>query len=244
MNNNDDNMTLRPESRHLFSKADKGSLPRERALRDGFGSLSDAEIMAILLGTGTKGKNVLDLSHEILNSHKGHLSELASMTVNEITDRYSGIGQSKALSLLASLELGRRAAQDAAELQSARVAVRSSNDSYELMRHKMQHLDHEEFRILMLNNSLKRIKEVKISEGTSTVTLVDVKKIIKAMIDCGAVNVILFHNHPSGSLKPSAQDDTLTRKIVEATKLFDFRVLDHIIITLGGYYSYSDNSRL
>ena len=232
------------KSRKLSDTTDPSSMPRERAMRHGFKSLSNAEIMAILLGTGTKGKNVLDLAHEIILSHGGHLSELARMSAKDITDSYSGIGISKALTLLAALELGRRAAQDAAEVQSSRTAITRSQDSYELMRNKLQHLDHEEFWVLLLNNSLKRIADVKINEGTTTCTVVEVKKIIKAMIDNGAVCVILFHNHPSGNLKPSAQDDALTRKIVEGAKIFDFRVLDHIIVTDSGFYSYADNSRM
>ena len=231
-------------SRRLQDITERSSMPRERALKYGFSSLSDAEIMAILLGTGTKGKNVLDLSNEILVAHKGHLSELMRLSAKNITDRFSGVGLSKALTLLAALELGRRAARDAAELQSARIAIKSSQDTYELMRVKLQHLDHEEFWILMLNNSLKRIDDIRINEGATNFTVVEIKKIIKAMIDSGANNVVLFHNHPSGQLNPSAQDDSLTRKIVEAAKLFDFRVLDHLIITDTGYYSYADNSRL
>lgn len=232
------------QNRHLFKTTDRSMLPRERALKHGVKTLSDAEIMAILLGTGMKGKNVLDLANEILLDNKGHLSELANLSAKDITDRYGGIGLSKSLGLLAALELGRRAAQDAAELQASRKAVTKSQDSYELMRHKLQNLDHEEFWILLLNNSLKRIRDVKINEGATNFTVVEVKKIIKAMIDNGANNVILFHNHPSGRLQPSAQDDSLTRKISEAAKIFDFRVLDHIIITPGGYFSYTDSGKM
>lgn len=231
-------------SRRLHDMTDKASMPRERALKYGFASLSDAEIMAILLGTGTKGKNVLDLSNEILLAHKGHLSELMRLSAKNITERFSGIGLSKALTLLAALELGKRAARDAAELQASRTAIKTSKDNFELMRARLQHLDHEEFWILMLNNSLKRIDDIRINEGATNFTVVEIKKIIKAMIDNGANNVVLFHNHPSGQLAPSTQDDNLTRKIVEAAKLFDFRVLDHLIITDSGYYSYADNSRL
>lgn len=230
--------------RHLTTITDKSMLPRERALKFGFATLSHAEIMAILLGTGTKGKNVLDLSNEILCWADGHLSELMHMTPHDIVRQFGGVGQSKALMLLAALELGKRAAQDLVEVEAARKAIRSSGDSYQLMRHKLLDLDHEEFWIMLLNNSLKRICDVKISEGTVAATIVEVKKIIKVMIDNGANTVVLFHNHPSGNLTPSAQDDSLTRKIVEAAKLFDFRVVDHIIIGSNGYYSYSDSGRL
>lgn len=249
---NDDTSDIQPTKaterkggeRHLHSTNEKSSLPRERALLYGFESLSDAEIMAILLGTGTKGKNVLELSNEILIYNRGHLSELMRMSVTDITRQFSGIGRSKALGLLAALELGRRAAYDAAMVQSSQTPITKSQDSYELMRHKLQHLTHEEFWILLLNNSLKRITEVKIGHGVTTYTAVEIKDIIKAMIDSGANSVILFHNHPSGQLKPSSSDDILTRKIVDAAKLFDFRVIDHIIVTKSGYYSYADNGRL
>ena len=235
--------TSKPD-RYLFNIADRSSLPRERAMREGFASLSDTEIMAILLGSGIKGKNVIDLASEIIHTYNGHLSELVNASVRDITGRFNGVGPSKALLLLAALELGRRAAQDAAEVQASRMAVTKSQDSYELMRNKLQHLDHEEFWILLLNNSLKRITDVKINEGATNFTIVEIKKIIKAMIDTGANNVILFHNHPSGQLKPSMQDDNLTKKISEAAKIFDFKVIDHIIVTPSGYYSYADNSRL
>lgn len=232
------------QGRHLFSLADKSTLPRERAIRHGINTLSDVEIMAILLGTGTKGKNVIDLANEIVRESGGHLSELMRMTVREFTRRYSGIGPGKALTLLAALELGRRAADDAAKVEMARKPMTDSVACYEAMRNNLQHLDHEEFWILMLNNSLKRIAEVRINEGATNFTVVEIKKIIKHMIDYGANHVVLYHNHPSGKLMPSAQDDSLTQKIKEAAKIFDFRVIDHIIISSSGYYSYADKGRL
>lgn len=232
------------QGRHLFSLADKSTLPRERAIRHGINTLSDVEIMAILLGTGTKGKNVIDLANEIVRESGGHLSELMRMTVREFTRRYSGIGPGKALTLLAALELGRRAADDAAKVEMARKPMTDSVACYEAMRNNLQHLDHEEFWILMLNNSHKRIAEVRINEGATNFTVVEIKKIIKHMIDYGANHVVLYHNHPSGKLMPSAQDDSLTRKIKEAAKIFDFRVIDHIIISSSGYYSYADKGRL
>lgn len=232
------------KGRHLTSITDKSMLPRERALRYGLRTLGDAEIMAILLGTGTKGKNVLDLSNEILLEHKGHLSELMRLTPKDIARQFLGIGQSKALLLLAALELGKRAAQDLAEVQASRVPVRSSKTSYDLMRNKLQDLGHEEFWVMLLNTSLKRICDVKINEGASNMTIVEVKKVIKAMIDYDANAAIVFHNHPSGNIKPSVQDDELTKKIVGAAKVFDLKILDHIIIGSNGYYSYSDEGRL
>lgn len=231
-------------SRHLFSISDKSMLPRERALKSGMSNLSDVEIMAILLGTGTKGKNVIDLSSEIVLAYNGHLSELMALTPKQITERFSGMGQSKALTLLAALELGRRAALDAAEVLGSRKAMTSSASSYEIMRHKLQNLDHEEFWVMLLNNSLKRITDVRINVGAVNYTIVEIRKVIAAMIEHGANRAILFHNHPSGLMRPSPEDDKLTRKIIDAAKIFDFSIVDHIIISPTGYFSYADEGRL
>lgn len=230
--------------RKLKNVTDTSSLPRERAVKLGINALSDAEIIAILLGTGIRGKNVLDLANEILMEYDGHLSELLNLSVEKITTKFSGIGRSKALLLLAAVEIGRRAAQDHAEQQANRKSLRSSQDCYNLMKNRLSELDHEEVWITLLNNSLKRITDVRISLGATTSATVEVKNIVRQMIDKGSNNVILFHNHPSGQLKPSANDDALTRKIKDALKLFDFKVIDHLIITSNGYYSYCDEGRL
>ena len=230
--------------RRLFEIVDKSSLPRERARREGIRVLSDSEIMAILLRTGTQGKNVLDLAQEILRSTDGHLSRLFYMTPQEVMKKFSGIGEGKALSLLAALELGRRAAHDLAQVELSRKALKTSSDCYQLMRNRLQDLPHEEFWVLMLNNSLKPIKEICVNKGATNFTVVEIKNIVKPMIDAGANHAVLFHNHPSGSLNPSGQDDAITRKITEALRLFDFKVIDHIIITPSSYYSYADNGRL
>ncbi len=231
-------------SRRLTEVTEKSLLPRERALRYGFGPLSDAELVAILLGTGIQGKNVMDLANEIITAHRGHLSELNGMTVNELTRRYAGIGPTKALLLLAAVELGRRAAQDAAEVAMSRRQYGTSAACYELMKNTLSNLDHEEFWVLLLNNNLRRIDHLRINEGATNFTVVETKKIIKLMMDRGANRVVLFHNHPSGLNKPSAQDDSLTNRICEAAGLFDFQVVDHVIVTPCGYYSYADNGRL
>lgn len=231
-------------SRRLTDVTEKSLLPRERALKHGFAHLSNAELLAILLGTGIKGKNVMDLSNEILNFYKGHLSELNGMSVNELTCSFAGIGRTKALLLLAAVELGRRSAQDAAEVALSRQKFDTSEACYQLMQNTLQRLDHEEFWVLLLNNSLRYIDHFRINEGASNFTVVEVKKIIKAMMDRGANRVVLYHNHPSGQLNPSAHDDNITRKIADAANLFEFRVIDHVIVTPCGYYSYADNGRL
>lgn len=230
--------------RNLNRITDKSNMPRERAIKHGFSSLSDREIMAILLGTGVQGKNVLDLSDEILKDNDGHLSKIASMTCSQITSRYKGIGPGKALTVLAALELGKRASRDAAEIERLRKQITSSDIIYRYMRHHFDGLDHEEFWILMLNRALRAVGEFCVSKGGMIATVVDIKLIVRQMLDNGALAVVLCHNHPSGNLNPSGEDDGITRRIKAAVEIFDMRVIDHLIFTASGYYSYNDEGRL
>lgn len=215
--------------------------PREKALRYGVKSLSTAELMAIIFSTGLRGKSVIQLSNEILSDAGGHLSKVARMSVAEMLRRYKGVGQAKALALLAGLELGLRAGADARTVEDP--VIRSSSDVYELMKPRLASLPHEEFWVMYLTQSSRVISQVNISRGGVAATAVDVKIILKNAIDSLASCIVLAHNHPSGTLSPSAQDDNLTRKIVEGAKIVDVRVLDHIIITDAGYYSYKDKGR-
>lgn len=216
--------------------------PREKAAKHGIKSLSDTELMAIIFSTGLKGKSVIELSREILDDNDGHLSNVARLTVAEMLKRYKGIGPAKALTLLAALELGSRSAADAAKIDNP--TVNSSEVAYRLMKHHFERLDHEEFWVLLLSQAGKPVREVKIGQGGVTGTAVDVKLILRAAIDNLASAIILFHNHPSGNMKPSQQDNALTRKIKDAAKLIDTRVHDHIIVTDGGYYSFNDEGCL
>lgn len=217
-------------------------LPREKALTFGIKSLSDTELMAIIFGTGMKGVSVLEMSQNILTDNKGHLSDIAAMSPKAFSERYKGIGPAKALTLLAGIELGLRAAGDAARKQKN--PITSSKFAYELMRSRLQDLDHEEFWALMMNNSAIPVAETFIASGGQTATVVDIKILIRKALENKAVRMIVFHNHPSGNNRPSAQDDALTRKINEAAKLLDIRLDDHIIITPTDYFSYNDNGRL
>lgn len=216
--------------------------PREKAMRCGVKTLTDAELMAIVFSTGLKGKSVLDLSREILIDNQSHLSNVARLSPSQIIDRYKGIGQAKAITLLAALELGSRAASDAMKMQYRQISC--SADASKIMQHHFQNLDHEEFWAMLLNNGAKIISEIRISEGGQTGTVVDIRKLMRAVLQSKAVRMILFHNHPSGTLRPSGQDDSLTKKIKDAAAFFDIRVDDHIIITDRGYYSYSDEGRI
>lgn len=226
----------------LIREMDNEERPREKAMKHGVKSLSDTELMAIIFSTGLKGKSVIELSREILKDNNNHLSEVSRLTVKEMLNRYKGIGPAKALTLLAALELGSRSASDAARVDNP--TVNSSSVAYKLMKHHFEHLDHEEFWIMLLSQSGKVIREVKIGQGGLTGTVADVKLILRSAIEELASSMILFHNHPSGNLRPSAQDDALTRKIADAAKLIDSRVNDHIIVSDSSYYSYNDEGRL
>lgn len=216
--------------------------PREKALSRGFKALSEAELMALIFATGIKGKSVLRLSEDILADNQGHLSLVTSMSVPEICRRYKGIGPAKAITLLAALELGSRAAADALKIE--RPVLNSSQLVYNVMRHHFDRLTHEEFWIVMLNRRGLMIKDMQISSGGTTATVVDVKIIVRAAVESLAESIILCHNHPSGSLQPSVQDDKLTEKIKGACHLLDIAVPDHLIFTDRSYYSYADNGRI
>lgn len=216
--------------------------PRERAMKYGVKSLSTTELMAIIFGTGVSGKSVIQLSDEILADNDGHISKVARLTVKDLLQRYKGIGPAKAIALLAALEVGARAAADAALISDPQ--IRTSAQAADVMRPHFRGLTQEEFWIMLLNQAGRVIREINISRGGLTATAVDVKVIMRHALEHYATAMILFHNHPSGNLSPSPQDDHLTRHIVEAAKLFDIRVNDHIIITDGSYYSYNDNGHM
>lgn len=226
-----------------IKEMDQNLRPREKAMKHGFQALSDAEIMAIIFATGTKGINVVDLCHNILESNMNHLSLVTQKSVQQLCNEHKGIGKVKALTLLAALELGRRASEDAARKIKSQ-AILSSQDAYERMRYRFQWLKHEEFWIIYLDRSGHVVREELISKGGTWATVVDVKLVMRSALDCLASALILYHNHPSGQLRPSSEDDSLTRRIGDAARLFDIRVNDHLIITDVGYYSFADHGRL
>ena len=221
-----------------LADADK---PREKALELGIRSLTDAELLAILIGMGVPGKSVLELSREILAAASNSLPELASWSIRDLARRFHGLGTAKAVTIAAALELGGRRS-DAG--QQKETVIRSSADVYGLMRRKIEDCNTEEFWIVALNQRNKVISCERISMGGVASTLVDVKVVARTAIEHLASAIILVHNHPSGNMKPSAQDDSLTRKIKEGVALLDIRVTDHIIIGPTSYYSYADQGRL
>ncbi|MFO7756499.1 MAG: DNA repair protein RadC [Bacteroidales bacterium] len=214
--------------------------PREKLLYKGISSLSDAELLAILIGSGNNENSAVDLAREILNIAGNNLNRLGKLDVHDLV-KLKGIGTAKAINILAALELGRRR-KSAEIIESAK--IRSSNDVYTIFHPLLADLTHEEFWLLYLNRSNKILSRHKLSQGGISGTITDVRLLIKKAVELLASAVIICHNHPSGNLDPSEADTRITQKIKEAAGYFDISLLDHLIITDNGYYSYADNGML
>lgn len=217
--------------------------PREKAMSQGIGSLSNAELIAIIFGNGMKGKSVLTMSRELLARHNGKLSAIARKSIRDIIKDNPGIGPAKAIGLAAAIELGIRCQ---AEPTDELPVITGSDTAYRIMRGKLQRLNHEEFWVMLLSRANRVLDTICISSGGTAGTVVDPKLLYKRVLEQGDVvsGIILIHNHPSGTLRPSMEDDALTRRLVDGGKLLGIRVLDHLIITPDNYYSYNDESRL
>ena len=218
----------------------KQDRPIEKLLSKGKSVLSDAELLAILIRTGSRGEGAVDLAKRILLHSDNQLNRLAKLDSNELM-QFTGIGIVKAIAIIAALELGRRRSL---ELAMEKPQVSSSAAVFQMMQPLIGDLPHEEFWILYLNNANKIERQEQLSKGGITATLVDIRLIYKTAISYGATNIILCHNHPSGNLQPSKADDQLTKKIVKAGLVLDIRVLDHIIISENSFYSFADEDRL
>lgn len=226
----------------LIAEMDASERPREKALIHGFDALTDAELLAILFNTGVRNKSVVELSEEILQYLDGHLSKLVRMTPEALCARFKGIGPAKALTLIAAVQLGMRAAADA--MKSERLTVKSSADIARIYRERLQWLDHEQFWAVYLSQSNTVISERLIGKGGLTQTVADVRLVVRNALQSNAAGIILIHNHPSGNLNPSKADRDLTQKIKAAAQLFDIRLLDHLIVADRGYYSFCDEGAL
>lgn len=214
--------------------------PREKLLNKGRSALSDAELIAILIGSGSRSESAVELSKRILASADNNLNELGKLSTKQLMT-FKGIGEAKAVTIAAALEIGRRRRGE----ESLKVdKITSSKDAFEILQPIMGELEHEEFWILYLNNSNKVLKKSQLSKGGITGTLVDVRIMMKQTLELGAVGLILAHNHPSGTLKPSNADKEITQKIKRASESLDIKVLDHLIITQKDYFSFADNQLL
>lgn len=214
--------------------------PREKLLLKGKSSLSDAELIGILIGSGTKSLSAVDLSKLILNKVNNNLNDLAKLTVSDL-QKFKGIGEAKAISIVSALELGRRR-KESEPVKKPRITC--SNDVYQLMKPELLDLQFEVFYAIMLNRANLVIKKHSISSGGISGTVADPKIIFKAALENFASSIILCHNHPSGNLKPSEADIKLTKKIKEAGALLDISILDHIIFTDENYFSFADEGIL
>lgn len=210
--------------------------PREKLLAQGRKALSDAELIAILIGSGTRNESAVELSKKILASVNNDLVALARLEVPDLT-QFKGIGNAKAISIVAALELGRRRKGTD---KNVKLKITSSNDAYVVLLPKMQDLSTEEFWVLMLNRQNEIIDLKQISSGGVAGTVVDPKVIFKQALQALASGIILSHNHPSGNLKPSKADLAITKKLKAAGETLEINVLDHLIISEQGYYSFAD----
>lgn len=214
--------------------------PREKLLLKGTTALSDAELIAILLGTGTPSMSAVDLAKKILQTTGNNLDEVARQSVKDLT-KIRGIGEAKAITVVAALELGRRRKDRTPE---ERPKINSSREAYNLMRADLMDLTHEEFWILLINRAHRLIRKQRISTGGVAGTVADPRLIFKFALEELASGIILVHNHPSGNLVPSAADVSLTARLKEGGKLLDMQVLDHLIVAGRGYFSFADEGLL
>ncbi len=210
--------------------------PREKLLLKGKHSLTDAELIAILIGTGNSGETAVDLARKILSGNSNDLNLLGKMNVQEL-QKYKGIGQAKAVTIVAAMELGRRR-KESKEVKMDKLT--NSLEAVNLMQPLLGDLMHEEFWIIFLNRANGIIGKQQISKGGMSGTVADPRMIFKAALDQKAASIILCHNHPSGNNQPSAADVQLTKNISEGGKVLEITVLDHIIVTQHGFYSFAD----
>lgn len=210
--------------------------PREKLLHKGKSTLSDAELVAILIGSGSRDESAVALCKRILASSNNNLNQLGKLSINQLMT-FKGIGEAKAITIIAALELGRRRRGEDALKQEK---ITSSASAFELLQPILGDLPHEEFWIIYMNNSNKVIQKSQLSKGGITGTLVDVRLVLKTALEVGATGLLLAHNHPSGTLKPSTADKQITEKLKRAALSLDIKVLDHIIITETTYFSFAD----
>ncbi|MDR1645912.1 MAG: DNA repair protein RadC [Tannerellaceae bacterium] len=221
-----------------WAEADR---PREKMLQKGVATLSDAELLAILIGSGNRNESAVQLAQRILHSVKNNLNALGKLSIKDLTAGFNGIGEAKAITITAALELGRR--RNSSE-QIRLETIITSKDAHTLFYSLLCDLRHEELWIALTNQASGVIGKVKISQGGVGETTADIRLILNAAIQSLAAGIILCHNHPSGNFLPSAQDDALTRRVQTAAQLVGIKLLDHLILSDRSYYSYADEGKL
>lgn len=214
--------------------------PREKMLLKGVAALSDAELLGILIASGNKNETAVELAQRILHNAGNNLNTLGKFTIKELIKNFKGIGEAKAITIVAALELGKR--RKTAEVITL-PQIASSADVYNLMHPILADLQHEEVWILLLNKANRVMKKLQISKGGISSSVVDVRMIMKESIESLASGMVICHNHPSGNMQPSKDDDAITHKLHEAGKIMDIQLLDHVIVCDYSYYSYRDEGR-
>lgn len=214
--------------------------PREKMMMHGVRALSNAELLAILIGSGNTEETAIELSQRILNDADNNLNRLGKCDLKELMT-YKGIGEAKAITIIAAMELGRRRREEGV---LERPLLNSSQKVYDYMRQRLVDLPHEEFWAILLNRAGRVIETVMVSKGGTAATTVDVKIILRAAIQSLASAIVLCHNHPSGTCKPSREDELSTQRVKEAAKLMNISVVDHIIVCDNSYYSFADNGNI
>lgn len=214
--------------------------PREKLALKGKAALSDAELLAILIGSGSRNESAVALCKRILATNENNLNQLGKQTIQQLL-QFKGIGEAKAITILAALELGkRRRIEDAKQF----IKIACIKDIFEVMQPLIGDLSNEEFWVILLNNNNKIIQKIQLSKGGLTSTIVDIRLLFKQALEFFATAIILVHNHPSGQLKPSESDRSITKKIKEAGNVLEIKILDHVIITEFEYFSFADNDIL
>lgn len=224
------------QSKQSIKNWNEDDRPREKMALKGKSSLSDAELLAIIMGSGNREESAVELAKRILQTVNNNWNELAKYSITDLC-KFKGVGEAKAISIITALEIGRRRnTQEVLE----RAKITSSNDAATILQQQIGDLPTEEFWVMFLNQGNRIIKTEQISRGGITQTSVDVRIVFKRAIELMATAIILSHNHPSGNLNPSESDKNLTRKFSEAAKYLDLQVLDHIIVTQKSYFSFAD----
>ena len=229
------------EKRLTIREWSEDDRPREKMLRKGTSSLSDAELLAILIGSGNRDESAVELARRIMRECDDNINELARLTIADLCKKFKGIGEAKAITIKAALELGkRRKTSDFLE----RKQILSSRDLFELFEPLLIDLVHEEFWIVFMNGANKVLSTHKLTQGGIQQTIVDVPLLLKMSLERLAQSIAVAHNHPSGQNKPSNEDENITRRIKQGCDAIGIRLLDHIIVARGKYYSFADEGKL
>lgn len=215
--------------------------PREKLIHKGAASLTNSEILAIILRNGNKEESVVELASRIMNDCDNSFRKLSQQSIEELVNKYNGIGQVKAIEIVATAEIARRSIDEKGDY---RKPIQNSRDIYEYMSSKISNLDHEEFWVIFLNRANKIINSSQVSKGGFTGTVTDIRIIFRKALEHRATSIIISHNHPSGNTTPSEADRKITKKIAEAGEFMDITLLDHIVIAGDNYYGFADNGDL